>query len=99
MGGRGGTSGFNGSAKNYWDNLNTTGPNKYSAVQKAANGNSVVLDNAVGRIAGEKQLTEVQQQKLRTAVQEQAKRWLANNPRPRNPRKEGYTWNGKKYVR
>lgn len=103
MGGRGGSSGgmggFGGSAKSYWDNLSATGPSKYAAVEMAAKGSKNVLDNAVGRIAGERDLTPSQESSLRTAVQEQAKKWLEDNPRPKNPRKEGYHWDGKKYVR
>ena len=104
MGGRGSNSrmtgnGFSSTAKDYWDNLNSSGPNKYTAIQYAANGNRSVLDSAVNRVSGGKDLTDTQKDSLRGALQEQARKWLEDNPKPKNPRKEGYTWNGKKYVR
>lgn len=101
--GRKGNSGMSGgpstAARGYWDNLSTSGPNKYTALQYAADGNRSVLDSAVGRLSEGRSMTDAQKDSLRSALQEQARRWLSDNPKPRNPRKEGYTWNGKKYVR
>lgn len=39
------------------------------------------------------------QQALQSAIQRQAQAWLNANPRPANPRKNGYKWNGTRYVR
>lgn len=39
------------------------------------------------------------QQTLRSAIQRQAQEWLNANPRPANPRKNGYKWNGTRYVK
>lgn len=39
------------------------------------------------------------QQALQSAIQKQAQAWLNANPRPANPRKNGYKWNGTKYVK
>ena len=104
MGGRGGKSGmssggFSTTAKDYWDNLSGSGPSKYAALQFAADGNENILNSAVNRISEGKSMTDAQKDSLRTALQEQAKKWLEDNPKPKSPRKEGYTWDGKKYVR
>lgn len=104
MGGRGSGfqrmgGGFNTTARDYWDNLNASGPNKYSVLKYAADGNKNVLNSAVGKASEGKNMTDAQKDNLRKALQEQAKKWLSDNPKPKNPKKEGYTWNGKKYVR
>lgn len=36
---------------------------------------------------------------LDKATQASAQKWLRDHPRPKNPRKEGYKWDGTKYVR
>lgn len=104
MGGRGSGSGgmgggFNTTARDYWDNLSASGPNKYSVLKYAADGNKNVLDSAVGKASEGKNLTDAQKDSLRRSLQEQARKWLEDNPKPKNPRKDGYHWDGKRYVR
>lgn len=36
---------------------------------------------------------------LNKAIQSSAQKWLRNHPKPEHPRKDGYKWDGTKYVR
>lgn len=102
--GRKSRSGMSGSGngavvKSFFDNLTASGPSKYTFIQGVADGKTSLIETAVNRILGDRMVTDARRDSMRKAVQEEASKWLKDNPKPAHPRKDGYTWDGKKYVR
>lgn len=80
----------------------------YDVIRTQAGNNNPDLLNGSGRNATWKsgyqdtiseRLGESGQNVLQSAIQKQAQAWLDRNPRPEHPRKDGYKWDGTKYVR
>lgn len=80
----------------------------YDVIRTQAGDNNPDLLNGSGRNATWKanyqdtineRLGESGRDVLQSAIQRQAQEWLKRNPRPANPRKNGYRWDGTKYVR
>lgn len=84
------------------------GYHQYDVIRTQAGDNNPDLTNGSGRnmtwksgyneIINER-LGESGRQELRSAIQRQAQAWLDRNPRPAHPRKDGYKWDGRKYVK
>jgi len=84
------------------------GFHQYDVIRTQAGGNNPDLLYGTGRNATWKEnynrtinerLGESGQSALRSAIQSEAQAWLDRNPRPQNPRKNGYRWNGTRYVK
>lgn len=80
----------------------------YDVIRTQAGDNNPDLLNGSGRSATWKsgyqdaimdRLGTSGERALQSAIQRQAQEWLNANPRPANPRKNGYKWNGTKYVK
>lgn len=56
---------------------------------RTTDGNRVLMDR----------LSSSAKTQLTKAIQTSAQKWLERNPKPAHPRKEGYKWNGRKYVK
>lgn len=81
---------------------------QYDVIRTQAGDNNPDLLNGSGRNATWKsgyqeavmdKLGTSGKKELQSAIQRQAQEWLKRNPRPANPRKNGYKWNGTKYVK
>lgn len=84
------------------------GYHSYDVIRTQAGDNNPDLLNGSGRNATWKanyqdtineRLGESGQNALQSAIQRQAQAWLDRNPRPTHPRKDGYKWDGTKYIR
>lgn len=76
----------------------------YDVLRTQAGGSNPDLTSGSGWKTGYQQelksrLGESGQREVQSAIQRQAQKWLKRNPRPKNPRKDGYKWDGTKYVK
>lgn len=97
-----------GAAKSLEGDVLSAKTHTYDVIRTQAGHNNPDLLNGSGRNATWKanyqdvineRLGESGQNALQSAIQRQAQVWLDRNPRPAHPRKDGYKWDGTKYVR
>lgn len=97
-----------GAAESLNGNVLSASTHVYDVIRTQAGDNNPDLLNGSGRNATWKpgyqdaineRLGESGQNALQSAIQRQAQAWLDRNPRPASPRKNGYKWDGTRYVR